>query len=321
MYIASGSAARAPSSKATEGEVGVSSRSKSSNAVVEVAGDQRPDALRLPVVGVVVARGERVGAEHDPPLDLVAEALRARLLVHRRQVVGLHAVAEADAVEAGQVGRGLGRGEHVVGGDPVLGVRQRASRRPRRRATRKLERALEDLADAGLDALCVAGQLPWNAEPQAVEALGGRHRDAAVDPGAGRVVAVGAPASPRASVPRRRRSWSAGRTGRARRRRRSSRSARSSRRSASGRRSRRAPPAGGSSRRCRCRSRRAPSRRRPPRPSRPEEPPGTRVRSHGLRTGPKPEFSFEEPIANSSMFVLPSTAPPACSSCWTAVAV
>ena len=32
----------------------------------------------------------------------------------------------------------------------------------------------------------------------------------------------------------------------------------------------------------------------------PEEPPGTRPRSHGLRTGPKPEFSVEEPIANSS---------------------
>jgi hypothetical protein len=32
----------------------------------------------------------------------------------------------------------------------------------------------------------------------------------------------------------------------------------------------------------------------------PDEPPGTRVRSHGFSTGPKPEFSFEEPMANSS---------------------
>ena len=32
----------------------------------------------------------------------------------------------------------------------------------------------------------------------------------------------------------------------------------------------------------------------------PEEPPGTRVWSQGFRTGPKAEFSFEEPIANSS---------------------
>src|SRR5215210_779093 len=44
----------------------------------------------------------------------------------------------------------------------------------------------------------------------------------------------------------------------------------------------------------------------------PEDPPGTRVRSHGFCTGPKPEFSFDEPIANSSMLVLPRTgAPPA----------
>ena len=38
----------------------------------------------------------------------------------------------------------------------------------------------------------------------------------------------------------------------------------------------------------------------------PLEPPGTASRSHGLCTGPNAEFSFEEPIANSSQFVLPS---------------
>ena len=38
----------------------------------------------------------------------------------------------------------------------------------------------------------------------------------------------------------------------------------------------------------------------------PLEPPGTRSRSHGLWTGPNAEFSFDEPIANSSQFVLPS---------------
>jgi hypothetical protein len=53
----------------------------------------------------------------------------------------------------------------------------------------------------------------------------------------------------------------------------------------------------------------------------PEDPPGTRVRSHGFSTGPKPEFSFEDPIANSSMLVLPSTGAPAASSRSTAVAV
>jgi hypothetical protein len=44
----------------------------------------------------------------------------------------------------------------------------------------------------------------------------------------------------------------------------------------------------------------------------PEEPPGTRVKSHGLRVGPKAEFSVEEPIANSSMFSRPHNTAPAC---------
>src|SRR3954454_553518 len=43
----------------------------------------------------------------------------------------------------------------------------------------------------------------------------------------------------------------------------------------------------------------------------PDEPPGTRERSHGFCTGPNPEFSFDDPIANSSWFVLPSTWMPA----------
>ena len=38
----------------------------------------------------------------------------------------------------------------------------------------------------------------------------------------------------------------------------------------------------------------------------PDDPPGTVSRFHGLRTGPNAEFSFEEPIANSSQFVFPT---------------
>ena len=37
----------------------------------------------------------------------------------------------------------------------------------------------------------------------------------------------------------------------------------------------------------------------------PLEPPVARVASQGLRTGPKAEFSFDAPMANSSMLVLP----------------
>src|SRR6185503_1002413 len=43
----------------------------------------------------------------------------------------------------------------------------------------------------------------------------------------------------------------------------------------------------------------------------PDDPPETRVVSQGFRTGPNAEFSFDEPIANSSQFVLPITTAPA----------
>jgi hypothetical protein len=44
----------------------------------------------------------------------------------------------------------------------------------------------------------------------------------------------------------------------------------------------------------------------------PEDPPGTVSRFQGLCTGPYAEFSFDDPMANSSQFVFPtSTAPSA----------
>ena len=43
----------------------------------------------------------------------------------------------------------------------------------------------------------------------------------------------------------------------------------------------------------------------------PPEPPGTRVGSQGLCEGPKAEFSVDEPIANSSVFVFPISGRPA----------
>src|ERR1700761_1398956 len=53
----------------------------------------------------------------------------------------------------------------------------------------------------------------------------------------------------------------------------------------------------------------------------PLDPPGTRAVSQGLSTGPKPEFSFDEPIANSSWLVLPNSAVPAAVRLATTVAV
>src|SRR5581483_2200825 len=52
----------------------------------------------------------------------------------------------------------------------------------------------------------------------------------------------------------------------------------------------------------------------------PLEPPGTRSGAAGLRTGPNAEFSFDEPMANSSQLVFPMITAPACSIRITAVA-
>jgi hypothetical protein len=52
----------------------------------------------------------------------------------------------------------------------------------------------------------------------------------------------------------------------------------------------------------------------------PDDPPGTRVGSCGLRVGPNAEFSVDEPMANSSRLVLPTRTAPAARSRSTTVA-
>src|SRR5262245_42114492 len=52
----------------------------------------------------------------------------------------------------------------------------------------------------------------------------------------------------------------------------------------------------------------------------PLEPPGVRSVAHGFLTGPYAEFSLEDPIANSSQFVLPTITAPAASRRRTTVA-
>ena len=81
-------------------------KSTSREGSVEVLGDLRAHPLGAAVVGVVVAGGERVGAEHDPPLDLGAEAVVAGARVHVEQVASASCGAQpvAHAVEAGEVG-------------------------------------------------------------------------------------------------------------------------------------------------------------------------------------------------------------------------
>ena len=53
----------------------------------------------------------------------------------------------------------------------------------------------------------------------------------------------------------------------------------------------------------------------------PDDPPGTRSRSHGLLVRWNAEDSVEEPKANSSMLTLPMGRQPASSMRWTHVAV
>ena len=52
----------------------------------------------------------------------------------------------------------------------------------------------------------------------------------------------------------------------------------------------------------------------------PDDPPGTREGSCGLRLGPNAEFSVEEPMANSSRLVLPTKTAPAAAILVTTVA-
>ena len=53
----------------------------------------------------------------------------------------------------------------------------------------------------------------------------------------------------------------------------------------------------------------------------PDDPPGTLLRSHGLSVGPNAQCSVDEPIANSSWLVLPSSGAPAVARLCTAVDV
>ena len=79
----------------------------------------------MEVIGVVVSRAERVGAEHDSPLHLGAEALLTGRHVLLDQVVptaGLEPVARA--VVARQIRACLGRRDDVVGGQRHVAVRQ-----------------------------------------------------------------------------------------------------------------------------------------------------------------------------------------------------
>ena len=163
---------RSPSWNATVGEVGLIRRSKRSNAARCSSRDHRPHLLRLAVERLVVAGRERVGAEHDPALRLVAEAVVARALVDLGQVPVAGAEAVADAVVAGEVGRGLRRGDQVVAGQPVARPSAAARTPPPRRRARGRARSRGSIGsrDARLDPLGLV-QLLRDADAQALQVL------------------------------------------------------------------------------------------------------------------------------------------------------
>ena len=136
----------------------------------EVTRDEGADLLRLAVVGVVVAGGQRVGAEDDAALHLVAEAGvtggRHDLLGRVRAVV-TDPEAVAHGVELREVRRRLARQDQVVGGQRV--VEARAVHLLDRRAQRheEVDGLGEALLHTGLVAL--AAELLDEAEAQATD--------------------------------------------------------------------------------------------------------------------------------------------------------
>ena len=80
----------------------------------KIPGDEGTDPLGLAVVGVVVARRQGVGAQHDATLHLGAEPGSTGGGHHLGGGGRIHPQPEAHAVVAGQVAGGLGRGNEVV---------------------------------------------------------------------------------------------------------------------------------------------------------------------------------------------------------------
>ena len=141
----------------------------------EVARDQRAHLLRLPVVGVVVARRQRVGADHDAPLHLGAEAGLAgerHDVLERVRAVVADPQAVAHGVEAGEVGRALARRDQVVGGQRVLEVRAADLDDLGAQPAQRLDRGLEGGQHAGL--VTLAAELAHHPDPHAGQA--GRRR-------------------------------------------------------------------------------------------------------------------------------------------------
>ena len=113
-YIASGSAARSPIGECHRRRCRRDDRVEAFECLAVLPDEERAHPLRLAVERVVVARRERVRAEHDATLRLGAEAFVPRPIDHLAVRRALDARPEAHAVVAREVRRRLGRRDEVV---------------------------------------------------------------------------------------------------------------------------------------------------------------------------------------------------------------
>ena len=168
--MVTGSAVLAPSSNAGGRRRRADQHVDFVEGALEIGADQLPHALRLEIVGIVVAGRQHVGAGHDAALDLGAEALAARALIQVEQIARmLAAMAVAHAIEARQVRGALGRRHHVVGRHRERQIRQADLLEHRALRAQHLERRADALFDLGIEPRIE--ELLQQADLQALERL------------------------------------------------------------------------------------------------------------------------------------------------------
>ncbi len=238
--------------------------------------------------------------------------------IHVAQRLSLGAHGVADAIVARQVGAGLGRADDVVARDGVLGGGQADFANLAAQLFQHIDAACDQIAGLAGQALRSTRAAARSSGRARCRPVARRNRAPARRPTWNRI--------------RRGRRWSAepvprrapfartGRYDRANWRRPPGRSATRGHRSASRPPRRRTTPAGGRIRRCRNRAQPPPYPAPPPPPSRRSNRPARGPAPRDCAPVHKAEFSFDEPMANSSQLVLPMITPPACSSRITAVA-
>ena len=81
--------------------------------------------MRPHIISIIIARREHIGANHDAPAHLFAEAFGAGVLIERRDIGAGLAPSIAHAVITGQIARCLRRRDNIIRGQCGTGVRQR----------------------------------------------------------------------------------------------------------------------------------------------------------------------------------------------------